>query len=79
LVFKRDISVRILAAGKSSLMHQVMMVPTKQYQVIQTRFATIRPVLDVVSVYKSCVGAAGKATAFVSCSQSPAHGRWYRT
>ncbi len=42
------------------------MLPAKHNEVIQTRFAAIRPVLNVVSVDKSGVCTAREAATFVS-------------
>jgi hypothetical protein len=65
LVFEGDCAVLILAAGKATLMHEVMMVPAEQYEVIKTRITTVRPVFDVVSIDKPSVSTAWKATTFV--------------
>ncbi len=42
------------------------MVPAKQYEVVETRLATVGPVLYMVSIDKSGVSTAREATTFVS-------------
>ena len=66
LVSEFDITVVSLLTNKPTLVNKVVMVSAKQYQVVQTRFTTVRPVLYVVSVDKSGVRAAWEATSFVS-------------
>jgi len=66
LILEVDLTIRRLIANEATLMNQVVVVPAKHNEVIQTRFAAIRPVLYVVSVDKSGVGAAWEAATFVS-------------
>jgi hypothetical protein len=60
LVFEIDFAIGRLLAGEPALMHQVMMVPAKEYQVIQARFSAIGPVFYMVSIDKSRVCTARK-------------------
>ena len=66
LIPETDFPISRLLANKTSLVNQVVMMPAQHDQVIQTRFAAIGPVLNMVSIDKSGVGTARKATSFVS-------------
>ncbi len=66
LVLKADFSIGSLRTNKPALVNEMVMMPAKHDQVIQTRFTAIGPVLYVVSVDKSGVRAAWEATSFVS-------------
>ena len=50
-------------------MHQPVMSAAQLNQVIKAGLAAVGPMLDVVSVNKPSVGAAGETTAFVSPEQ----------
>ena len=65
LVFEEDFTVGLPLAGKPTLVHQVMMMPAKQYQVVQAGFSAIGPVSYMVSIDKSRVGAAREAATAV--------------
>jgi hypothetical protein len=65
LVPETDLTVRRLLAGKTTLVHQVVMVPAEQNKVVQASFATIGPVPDVVTVDKASVGTTRKAATAV--------------
>jgi hypothetical protein len=58
------------------LVYQSVMTPTQQYQIIETGFAAIAPVLDVVRINKPWLGAPGKATAVIPASECPPQ-RWW--
>ena len=66
LVLKTDFTASRLLANEPALVNKVVVMPAKHYQVVQTRLATIRPVLYVVSVDKSGVRTARKATTLIS-------------
>jgi hypothetical protein len=66
LVLKPDFSIGSLLTNKPALVNEMVMMPAKHDEVVQPRFATIGPVLYVVSIDKSGVGTARKATSFVS-------------
>ena len=66
LILEVDLAIRGLLANKPTLVNKVVMMSAKHYQVVQTRFAAIRPVLYVVSIDKSGVGTAWEAATFVS-------------
>jgi hypothetical protein len=66
LVLEVDFTVAGLLKNKPTLVNKVVMVSAKHYQVVQTRFTAVCPVLYVVSVDKSGVRAAWEATSFVS-------------
>ena len=68
LVLKPDFSCGSLLTNKTSLVNQVVVMPAQHDQIIQTRFAAIGPVLNMVSIDKTGIGTARKATAFVSCA-----------
>ena len=68
LILKADLSIGRILANKAALVNEVMMMPAEHYQVVQTRFTAISPVLYMVSIDKSRVGAARKATTLVSCA-----------
>ena len=76
LVLKADFSIGSLRANKAALVNEVVMMPAQHDQVIQTCFATIGPVLYVVSIDKSGVGTAREATSFVSDAERAAHWGW---
>jgi len=66
LVLEFDLTVGQLLTDKPALVNKVMVMPAKHYEVVQTRLATICPVLYVMSIDKTGVGTAWKATTFVS-------------
>ena len=68
LALKANYSVGRLLAHKPSLVNEMVVMPTKHDEVVQTRFTAIRPMFYVVPVDKSGVGTARTATAFVSCA-----------
>jgi len=45
----------------ATFVHEFMVGRAQQYQILHTGFATIGPMLNVVSIYKPVVSAAGKA------------------
>ena len=51
-VFKIDLAILVARAVEATLVNQAMMVAEQQYEVIEARFTTIRPVPDVVTVAK---------------------------
>ena len=59
-VFKINLAVLAARAVEATLVNQAMMVAAQQYEVIEARFATIRPVLDMVTVAEFVTGAAWK-------------------
>ena len=59
----------------TTLMHKPVVMAAKQHQVIQLRFAAIRPVDDMMRVNVALRGAARKSTAVVTVLQSPAQSR----
>jgi hypothetical protein len=61
--------------AKSGLMHQAVMFPAQQHQVIHRSFTAISPVLDVVGIDKTAAAAAREAAATVTALQSPPDGR----
>ena len=65
-VFKVDLAVLAAFAVETALMHEVMMVPAQQYEVIEARFAAIRPVPDVVTIDKLVICTAWEAATSVT-------------
>ncbi len=61
-----DLTAGQLFTDKPALVNKVMVMPAKHYEVVQTRLPAICPVLYVVSIDKTGVGTARKATSFVS-------------
>ena len=61
-VLEEDFTSARLLAGKPALVHQVMMAPAKEYQVVEAGFSAIGPVFYVVSIDEPRVGAAGETT-----------------
>jgi len=57
-----DRAVARCCTTETTLMHEVMVVAAKHYQVRQTRLTTVGPVFDVVTVNKSRVGATREPT-----------------
>ena len=65
-VFKVDLAVLSAVAVETALMHEVMMVPAQQYEVIEARFAAIRPMPDVVTIDKLLICKAWEAATSVT-------------
>lgn len=54
------------------LMQQAVVMPTQQYQIIQTGLATVAPVFDVVGIYITGLASAGmSATAVPDLERAP--------
>ena len=64
-VLEIDLAVGAPLTAKPALVHQVMMMPAKQYQVVEASLATIGPVFYMVPIDKSGVGAAREAATAV--------------
>jgi len=65
LVPEADFTVTGLLTDETTLVHEVMMVPPQHDEVIETGLTALGPVLDVVTIDKSCVGAARELTSLV--------------
>ena len=72
---KLDAAIRGSYASEPSLMHQTMMMAAKLYQVVETGFAAVGPVFDVMPVDETRVGTARKAAARVPEAECPANRR----
>ena len=66
LVLEADFSISGLPADEASFVNKVVMMSAEHHQVVHTRLAAIGPVMYVVSIDKSSVRTARKATTFVS-------------
>ena len=58
------------------LMQQPVMIPAQTDQVIERSLAPVAPVLDVVGVHVTVLGAAREAAALIPEPQRPAHSGW---
>src|SRR5579863_3416112 len=59
----------------AALMHELVMVRAELYEVVQIRWSSTYPVLDVVCVQVPVVGAAGEPAAAITAAQRPAQRR----
>ena len=55
--------LKVLLDSKSAFMHQRVMPRAQQHEVLEIRFTTVRPVLDMVIVQKSSIMAAWEGAA----------------
>jgi hypothetical protein len=65
LIPEVDLAVSRLLASEATLVHQVVVVPAEQNKVVQTGFATVGPMNDVMTVDKAGMGTAREATTAV--------------
>lgn len=65
-ISKDDLAVGGLLARKATFVDQVMMVPAKHYEVLQTGLAAVGPVDDVIAVHEAIVAAAREPASTVS-------------
>ena len=63
---KNRTAAMLVFDSEAALVHEPVVATAEQEQVRQLRLAAVRPVLDVVGVDESALGAAGKATAAVA-------------
>jgi len=66
--FEEPVVLVVALNSKAAFVHQSMVARAQQQQVIETRFTTGRPVLDVVGIHKSRVVTARERAACVSRS-----------
>ena len=50
-----DFATRALPAVEAALVHEMMVVPAQQYEIIEARLAALRPVTDVMAVDESAL------------------------
>jgi len=72
---KDDGTVGAATDGIPAFVDQAVLVATQKHEVLQTRLAAVRPVLDVMGVYEAMLGAAGEAAAVVTQTQGPPNRR----
>jgi len=65
-VFEPDLPTIAAFAVETTLVHQPMMVPAEQHEVVEARFTAIRPVFDVMTVDELRVGTAREAATAVA-------------
>ena len=65
-VSEDDLAAGGLRARKPSFVHQVMMVPAQQYEVLQAGLAAVCPMDDVMAIHESIVVAAREPASTVS-------------
>ena len=56
-IFKVGLTVIAALAVETTFVNEVMMIAAQQYEVVETGFTTIRPVLDVVTIAELVAGA----------------------
>jgi hypothetical protein len=77
-ILEPDFSVLAAFALEPTLVHQAVMVPAQQDEVVETGFTAIGPVFDVMTVDELRMDAARVATAAIAGLQGTACGRRYR-
>lgn len=65
LVLETDVTGVRSAAGKTALVHEPVMMPAEQHEVVEAGFPAVSPVPEVVAVDKATAGAARKAATAV--------------
>ena len=69
--------IEVFFDPETTFVHQRVVIRTQQHQVIETRLATVRPVLDVMAMQVAAVLAARKRTAVtIPCAQCSLDGSW---
>lgn len=66
-VLEVDLTVATAFAVEATFVNETMMVTAKQDEVVETRFPTVGPVLDVVTVAELVARAAREAATAVAC------------
>ena len=69
---KQEASIVSWFDGEATFVKQTMVAPTKLDEVVELGFASICPMLDVVTVDPAVVGATGEAATAVAVSKRPA-------
>jgi hypothetical protein len=66
LIPEDQLTARCPFTPETALMHQVMMTPAKQNQVVQISLSAVSPVLYVMPIHEFVIRTARETAAFVS-------------